>query len=229
MVVVENEVGSVPLVRALAGRGGADASMGRVVSHARAKVVDSLRRYIRGNDDRFLRSNIFQGRVRREDGRWVARPEANAPLSSIVLSFFSVAMLSDRAYYDRELCVCEACGRVAFDARDPQRNVCPYHRPPSVRRPRNEPGRVDTMGWRSPSLREQPTAPSGAQIRAQAAAGLRERETAPTRVEPSRDRERERETDPAPLSRMMGDRPTSYAMNDSGRRTTSLVGLPRAK
>lgn len=81
------------------------------------------------SDDRFLRASIFLGRVRREDGHWVARPEPTAPLSGIVLSLFAVAILSERAFYDRQMCVCDVCGRVSFDAAPGARRACSVHVP----------------------------------------------------------------------------------------------------
>lgn len=106
----------------------AAADLPRLVAMARTRVVNALQGLIDApSDDRFLRAAIFLGRARRCEGQWVARPEATAPLSAIVLSLFSVAILSDRAFYDRELCVCDTCGRVGFDHTPAMRHTCPAH------------------------------------------------------------------------------------------------------
>lgn len=100
----------------------------RLVAVARTRVVHALQGLIAApSDDRFLRASIFLGRVVRREGRWSARPEATAPLSGLVLSLFSVAILSDRAFYDRELCVCDTCGRIGFDHTPAMRHTCPMH------------------------------------------------------------------------------------------------------
>ena len=106
----------------------ANADLPRLVALARARVVHALQGLIAApSDDHFLRAAIFLGRVFRSEGRWVARPEATAPLSGIVLSLFAVAILSDRAFYDRELCVCDTCGRIGFDHTPAMRHTCPTH------------------------------------------------------------------------------------------------------
>ena len=106
----------------------ADADVPRLVAMARTRIVNALQGLIDSpSDDRFLRAAIFLGRARRSEGRWVARPEATAPLSGIVLSLFAVAILSDRAFYDRELCVCDTCGRIGFDHMPAMRHACTAH------------------------------------------------------------------------------------------------------
>ena len=100
----------------------------RFIATARARVVGALRGLISApSDDRFLRAAIFLGRVRRQEGHWVARPEPTAPISGIVLSLFSVAVLSERNFYDTNLCVCDICGRVSFDPTPSMRRVCMTH------------------------------------------------------------------------------------------------------
>jgi hypothetical protein len=100
----------------------------RFTATARARVVGALRGLISApSDDRFLRAAIFLGRVRRHEGHWVARPEPTAPLSGIVLSLFAVAVLSERSFYDVNLCVCDVCGRVSFDPTPSLRKVCAAH------------------------------------------------------------------------------------------------------
>jgi hypothetical protein len=46
-----------------------------------------------------------------------------------VLSLFAVAILSERAFYDRQMCVCDTCGRVSFDAQPGFRRSCNAHAP----------------------------------------------------------------------------------------------------
>jgi len=127
-VVLEPPAGSVALRPGVGAAARAAADLPRIITTSRTRVVDALRGLIASpSDDRFLRASIFLGRVRREEGRWVARPEPTAPLSGIVLSLFAVAILSDRAFYDRQMCVCDACGRVSFDAQPTTRRACPNH------------------------------------------------------------------------------------------------------
>jgi len=105
----------------------------RLVEADRLWVISELQSFVgtRG-DDRLLRASIFLGRVRREHGRWVARPQATDPFGAMVISLFAAAILSDRSTYEQELCVCEFCGRVSFDARPTMRSNCPLHKPRSA-------------------------------------------------------------------------------------------------
>jgi hypothetical protein len=129
-VLLEPPAGSVVLRPGKGEVARANADFPRLLTTARARVVDALRGLIASpSDDRFLRAAIFLGRVRREDGRWTARPEATAPLSGIILSLFAVAILSDRTAYDRTLCVCDTCGRVSFDPTPAMRRHCSLHGP----------------------------------------------------------------------------------------------------
>lgn len=109
-----------------------EAALPRVLELARTRVVTALRGLVsRPIDDRFLTAAIFTGRVRRRMiggvPRWMARPEPTAPLSGIVLSLLAVDILSNRELYDRELCVCNACGRISFDGRPEARHTCFEH------------------------------------------------------------------------------------------------------
>ena len=47
----------------------------------------------------------------------------------IVLSLFASAILSDRVLYDHTLCVCDTCGRIAFDDAPAMRRTCTAHAP----------------------------------------------------------------------------------------------------
>jgi hypothetical protein len=129
-VVLEPPAGTVALRPGVGAVATAAADLPRIITTSRLRVLEALRGLIASpSDDRFLRASIFVGRVRREEGRWVARPEPTAPLSGIVLSLFAVAILSERAFYDRQLCVCDTCGRVSFDAQPGFRRACPTHTP----------------------------------------------------------------------------------------------------
>jgi hypothetical protein len=129
-VVLEPPAGTVSLRPGVGAATRAAADLPRVITTSRLRVVDALRGLIASpSDDRFLRAAIFLGRVRREEGHWVARPEPTAPLSGIVLSLFAVAILSERAFYDRQMCVCDTCGRVSFDATPGMRRACSQHVP----------------------------------------------------------------------------------------------------
>jgi hypothetical protein len=127
-VVFESPVGSVDLYPWKGASMTVNAEASRIIAAARARVVAALRGIIATpSEDRFLRGAIFLGSTRRQGSRWVARPAANALLSDVVLSLFAAAILSDRSAYERELCVCSACGRVSFDARPQMRTGCARH------------------------------------------------------------------------------------------------------
>jgi hypothetical protein len=129
-VVLEPPAGTVALRPAVGAVATAAADLPRILTTARLRVLEALRGLIASpSDDRFLRASIFLGRVRREEGRWVARPEPTAPLSGVVLSLFAVAILSERSFYDRQMCVCDTCGRVSFDAQPGFRRSCSTHAP----------------------------------------------------------------------------------------------------
>jgi hypothetical protein len=129
-VVLEPPAGTVALRPGTGALARANTDLPRIVATARLRVVDALRGLIGSpSDDRFLRAAIFLGRVRRQESHWVARPEPTAPLSGIVLSLFAVAILSERSLFDRQLCVCDTCGLVSFDATAGRRRTCPAHGP----------------------------------------------------------------------------------------------------
>jgi len=158
-VVLEPPAGTVALRPGTGALARASADLPRIITTSRARVVDALRGLVSSpSDDRFLRAAIFLGRVRREDGHWVARPEATAPLSGIVLSLFAVAILSERSFYDRQMCVCDTCGRVSFDPAAGMRRACSVHLPrgsgmsprASVRAPGSNPPAVSSP-WKTGS------------------------------------------------------------------------------
>ena len=127
-ILLEPPAGSVALRASGVALERSRGDLPRFMSTARARVVGSLRGLIgTPSDDRFLRAAIFLGRVRRQDGHWVARPEPTAPLSGIVQSLFAVAILAERHFYDQNLCVCDVCGRVSFDPTPAAKRVCPAH------------------------------------------------------------------------------------------------------
>lgn len=99
-----------------------------MVAVARGRIVAALKGLMATPvDDRFLLQAIFANRARRDNGKWVARPEPTASLSTIVLSLFSAAILANRDEYDQALCVCDTCGRVSLDRRPQMRRACPLH------------------------------------------------------------------------------------------------------
>jgi hypothetical protein len=127
-VLLEPPAGSVALRATGVALEHANVDLPRLASTARARVLAALRGLIGSpSDDRFLRAAIFCNRVRRDDGRWIARPEPTAPLSGIVLSLFAVAILPERALFDHMLCVCDTCGAVAFDPTPGMRRLCGVH------------------------------------------------------------------------------------------------------
>ena len=109
-----------------------EARAGRIASTARARVAVQLGGLLATPvDDRFLAAAIFAGRVQRvsmdHHASWRAQPVADERLSDLVLSLFAADVLTNREDYERELCVCEVCGRVRF-AKDPAaRTRCSQH------------------------------------------------------------------------------------------------------
>jgi hypothetical protein len=127
-VLLEPPAGSVALRATGAALEHAVVDLPRLASTARARVLAAMRGLISTpSDDRFLRAAIFCNRVRREESRWVARPEPTAPVSGIVLSLFATAILSERALFDHMLCVCDTCGSVSFDPTPAMRRLCGAH------------------------------------------------------------------------------------------------------
>lgn len=134
LVINEPVAGTVPLYPGAERSQTGAAMLPKVLLAARIRVVTSLRGLIDTPvDDRFLASCIFAGRVRRQrqegKAQWVARPEPTAPLSGIVLSLFAVDVLAHRELYDRDLCVCDTCGRVSFLENAGERRCCHEHVP----------------------------------------------------------------------------------------------------
>src|SRR5207244_1104505 len=98
-MVSEPSAGSIPLNPSGTLMGLAEQGIQRLLFTARTRVVTALRGLIASPvDDRFLAAAIFSGRAKRRrvinTNEWVAHPEANAPLSGIVLSLFAVDILS---------------------------------------------------------------------------------------------------------------------------------------
>lgn len=130
-VVTEPGAGSIALcVEPLASR----SHLARILIAARVRVVSALRGLIAfPPDDRFLTAAIFSGGVSRRRlervNEWVARPDPNGSLSSIVLSLFAVDVLSHRENYDRLLSVCDSCHRITFQEEPTARYSCPAHLP----------------------------------------------------------------------------------------------------
>jgi hypothetical protein len=88
---------------------------------ARARVIGHLRGLLRTPaEDRFLSAAIFSGRVRRQligqTMTWVPRPRGHDAFSDIITSLFVSDILSRREFYVQNLCICQYCGRVRFDA-----------------------------------------------------------------------------------------------------------------
>jgi hypothetical protein len=109
-----------------------EARAGRIVSTARVRIAVQLAGLVATKvDDRFLAAAIFAGRVQRVSGdhgaSWRAQPTADERLSDIVLSVFAADALTHRDDYERELCVCDVCGRVRFAKDTSARTRCPQH------------------------------------------------------------------------------------------------------
>lgn len=108
------------------------ALLDRILGRARSRVVFTLRGLVADPiDDRFLETMKSSGRVQvlgiGGKTSWIARPQREDSLSDIVLSLFAADILSNRALYDQNLCVCDTCGRVSFRAKMMARNGCREH------------------------------------------------------------------------------------------------------
>ena len=96
------------------------------------RVVVTLRGLLASpSDDRFLQAALFAGRIKRDKGEWQARPAETERLSDIVLSLFVVDILSHRDFHEKNLCVCDVCGRLSFDRAQFSRFGCIDHSPKS--------------------------------------------------------------------------------------------------
>jgi hypothetical protein len=106
----------------------------KLLAMARSRVVVTLRAFLASpSDDRFVHSAIFNDRVQRikvERGNvWVARPIEKDQLSDIVLSLFCVDILMHRDFHERNLCVCDVCGRISFTPDATSKHGCAEHVP----------------------------------------------------------------------------------------------------
>jgi hypothetical protein len=110
-----------------------DPDLSELLTTTRWRVALTLRGLItQPSDDRFLQAAIFAGRVRRERrGKisvWAAFAQDTDHLSDIVLSLFVIDILAYREFYEQNLCVCDACGRISFNPSIP-RAGCADHVP----------------------------------------------------------------------------------------------------
>jgi hypothetical protein len=99
---------------------------------SRWRVIVTLRGLLsQPADDRFLQAAIFAERVRRDHSRWIAQPHDTDSLSDTVLSLFAVDILSQRAFHEQNMCVCDVCGRISYNPVTTTRSGCSEH-PPKV-------------------------------------------------------------------------------------------------
>lgn len=137
--VHEVAIGSIaldPATSATAARVAPLSELPRLLAMARSRVVVTLRGFVAvPQDDRFLKTAIYAHRVERastKDGSaWVARPSERDLLGDIVLSLFAVDILMHRELHERQLCVCDVCGRVSFHPFVTTRLGCAEHIPRS--------------------------------------------------------------------------------------------------
>jgi hypothetical protein len=106
----------------------------KLLAMARSRVVVVLRAFIAATpDDRFLKAAIYADRVQRvrsgDNNRsvWVARPSEKDLLSDIVLSLFAADVLMHREFHEKNLSVCDVCGRVSFQSEATLRTACIDH------------------------------------------------------------------------------------------------------
>lgn len=102
----------------------------KLLAMSRWRVIVTLRGLLsQPADDRFLQAAIFAERVRRDHSRWVAQPLDTDLLSDIVLSLFVVDILSQRAFHEQNMCVCDVCGRISYNPSATTRAGCGEHLP----------------------------------------------------------------------------------------------------
>lgn len=102
----------------------------KLLAMSRWRVVVTLRGLLsQPADDRFLQAAIFADRVRRDRSVWVAQPRDTDLLSDIVLSLFAVDILTQRAFHEQNLCVCDVCGRISYNPAATTRAGCADHPP----------------------------------------------------------------------------------------------------
>lgn len=102
----------------------------KLLAMTRWRAIVTLRGLIaQPCDDRFLQAAIFGERVRRDKGTWVAQPRDTDLLSDVVLSLFSVDILSHRDFHEQNLCVCDVCGRISYNPAATTRSGCADHVP----------------------------------------------------------------------------------------------------
>lgn len=88
---------------------------------ARARIVGHLQGLLRSPvEDRFIAAAIFAKRIRRasinDAMTWVPHPHPDDCLSDVITSLFVSDILTRREFYEQNLCICQRCGRVRFDA-----------------------------------------------------------------------------------------------------------------
>jgi hypothetical protein len=88
---------------------------------ARARVIGHLQELLlMPSEDRFLTAAIFSRRVRRTlvgtTMHWTPHPRMDDCLSEIITSLFVSDILTRREFYEQNLCICQRCGRVRFEA-----------------------------------------------------------------------------------------------------------------
>jgi hypothetical protein len=104
----------------------------RILGRARSRVVRMLQGLLQDPpDESFIEAAKTTGRVQSIEpngaGMWIAQPRKNDALSDIVLNLFVADILSNRTLYEKNLCVCQTCGRISFRARTMPRTSCREH------------------------------------------------------------------------------------------------------
>lgn len=102
----------------------------KLLAMSRWRVVVTLRGLLASPaDDRFLHAAIFSERVRRERSNWLVRTRDTDLLCDVVLALFAADVLSHREFHERNLCVCDVCGRLSYNPQVTSRVGCADHIP----------------------------------------------------------------------------------------------------
>ncbi len=124
----------------------AGAPVTALLTAARERVLKTLSASVDSGQTSYIHAALYTGRVSRERGAngrssWYVFLADDMPLSDQVLALFAADALMNPAEYETDLCVCDVCGAVSFQAHSGSRRGCAIHpfgsveggKPPSSR------------------------------------------------------------------------------------------------
>ena len=124
----------------------AGAPVTALLTAVRERVLKTLSASVESGQTSYVHAALYTGRVSRERGAngrssWYVFLADDMPLSDQVLALFAADALMNPAEYETDLCVCDVCGAVSFQAHSGSRRGCAIHpfgsveggKPPSSR------------------------------------------------------------------------------------------------